>query len=198
MLLVIALGILLAPPGPAASDAEILRYYETPGFAIQGSLAFNLVVFAMIGFMWFVAVIRHRLGEYEPRFFSTLFFGGGILYAAMTLAGTASLAAPMVLKEVWGHTPDPAIASITRSFGVVILAGAVPRVQALVVFSTATLGRVTGTLPAWLVWVSYLLGLGLLVMVTFFTPGAFAFPAWVSLVSVVILVHPRHRDVEGT
>ena len=154
-------------------------------------LAFNLVVFAMIGFIWFVAVIRHRIGDREPRFFATIFFGGGILYAALTLVGAAVLAAPLVLIEVGGQDPDPAVAATMRSFAVTILAGATPRVQALVVFSTATLGRLTETLPRWLVLLSYVFGLALFVTVTFFTPGIYMFPTWVAVVSVAILIAPK-------
>lgn len=191
ILLIIALTILLATPNIGASQEEIEAYYQNPSLDARGMLAFNLVVFSMIGFIWFVAVIRHRIGEREPRFFATIFFGGGILYAALTLIGTAVLAAPLVLIEVAGRDPDPAVAATMRSVAVIILAGAVPRVQALVVFSTATLGRLTETLPKWLVRLSYLFGLALLVTVTFFTPGIYMFPTWVAVVSVAILIAPK-------
>lgn len=120
-----------------------------------------------------------------------MFFGGGILYAAMTLIGAASLAAPKVLHELGGQLPEPGAAAMTRSFGILVLAEAVPRVQALVVFSTAALGRLTKTLPTWLLWLSYLFGLGLLVVVTFFRPGVYAFPLWVAVVSLTILARPK-------
>lgn len=196
VLLIIAMTILLATPDIEASQEEIRAYYESPGLELRGVLAFNLVVFSMIGFIWFVAVIRHRIGDREPRFFATVFFGGGILYAALTLMGAALLAAPLVLLEVGGQEPDPAVAAMMRSIGVVILAGAVPRVQALVVFSTAALGRLTETLPKWLVLLSYLFGLALLVTVTFFTPGLYLFPAWVAVVSIAILIAPK-QDQQG-
>ena len=35
------------------------------------SLALNLVPFAGIAFLWFIAVVRDRLGELEDRFFAT-------------------------------------------------------------------------------------------------------------------------------
>lgn len=191
VLLIIALRILLSPPPITASPAEVSAFYQDPPSPLRGVLAFDLVVFAIIGFIWFVAVIRHRIGEQEPRFFATVFFGGGILYAAMTLIGAASLAAPMVLQEAGGQVPDPGGIGVARSLGIVVLAEAVPRVQALVVFSTAALGRLTQTLPTWLVWLSYLFGLGLLVVVTFFRPGVYAFPVWVAVVSLTILARPK-------
>ena len=191
VLLVVALRMLLGTPAITASRAEINAFYQDPPSPLRGVLAFDLVVFAIIGFIWFVAVIRHRIGEREPRFFATVFFGGGILYAAMTLVGAASLAAPVVLQEIGDQMPEPGVAGMTRSFGILVLAEAVPRVQALVVFSTAALGRLTHTLPTWLLWLSYLFGLGLLVVVTFFRPGVYAFPVWVAVVSLTILARPK-------
>jgi len=35
----------------------------------------NLVPFAGIAFLWFIGVLRDRLGESEDRFFATVFFG---------------------------------------------------------------------------------------------------------------------------
>ena len=39
------------------------------------SLAFNLVPFAGVAFLWFIGVVRNRLGAQEDRFFSTVFWG---------------------------------------------------------------------------------------------------------------------------
>src|SRR5215471_3694353 len=38
--------------------------------------ALNLIPFAGIAFLWFVGVLRDRLGVLEDRFFATVFFGG--------------------------------------------------------------------------------------------------------------------------
>ena len=47
------------------------------------SLAASLLPFAGIAFLWFMGVVRDRLGHLEDQFFSTLFFGSGLLYLAM-------------------------------------------------------------------------------------------------------------------
>jgi len=41
------------------------------------SLAMSLIPFAGISFLWFMGVVRDRLGHQEDQFFSTLFFGSG-------------------------------------------------------------------------------------------------------------------------
>ena len=58
-------------------------------------VAVNLVPFAGIAFLWFIGVIRDRLGDREDRFFATVFLGSGLLFVAMLFgaaAVTASLA----------------------------------------------------------------------------------------------------------
>ena len=44
------------------------------------TLGLNLVPFAGIAFLWFIGVLRDRLGDREDRFFATVFFGSGILF----------------------------------------------------------------------------------------------------------------------
>src|SRR5436309_9940882 len=47
------------------------------------ALALNLVPFAGIAFLWFIGVLRDRLGQLEDRFFATVFFGSGLLFLGM-------------------------------------------------------------------------------------------------------------------
>ena len=53
------------------------------------ALALNLVPFAGIAFLWFIGVLRDRLGELEDRFFATVFLGSGLLFLAMLFASAA-------------------------------------------------------------------------------------------------------------
>src|SRR6185437_10759148 len=51
-----------------------------PGAWLRGgvtyvALAMNLVPFAGVAFLWFVGVLRDRLGAREDRFFATVFLG---------------------------------------------------------------------------------------------------------------------------
>src|SRR5713101_2074679 len=55
------------------------------------TLALTLVPFAGIAFLWFIGVVRDRMGALEDQFFSTVFFGSGLLFLAMMFA-TAAIA----------------------------------------------------------------------------------------------------------
>src|SRR5438067_5149573 len=56
-------------------------------------VALNLVPFAGIAFLWFIGVLRDRLGDGEDRFFSTVFLGSALLFLAMLFASAAVLGA---------------------------------------------------------------------------------------------------------
>ena len=58
-----------------------------PGWAAGNSsrltLALTLMPFAGIAYLWFLGVVRDRMGDLEDRFFSSVYFGSGLLFLAM-------------------------------------------------------------------------------------------------------------------
>jgi hypothetical protein len=52
-------------------------------------LALNLIPFAGIAFLWFIGVLRDRLGELEDRFFATVFLGSALLFLAILFVAAA-------------------------------------------------------------------------------------------------------------
>ena len=53
------------------------------------AVALNLIPFAGIAFLWFIGVVRDRIGEREDRLFATVFLGSGLLFVAMLFVGAA-------------------------------------------------------------------------------------------------------------
>ena len=47
------------------------------------SVALQLLPFAGFAFLWFIGVLRDRIGEGEDRFFASVFLGSGLLFVAM-------------------------------------------------------------------------------------------------------------------
>ena len=184
----IALRGLLATPAIDAGAEEIRSFYADPANLPNALLLLQVMALATLAFLWFIGVVRGRLGDAEPRLFGTVFLGGGILVAGLMLVGAAALAAPSVLVSLGGPTPEPEDVGMTRALAVGLLAVFAPRAATLVILSTAALGRVTRALPRWLVWLSYVVGIAEFVNVTVSTPTIYVFPAWIALVSVVLLV----------
>jgi hypothetical protein len=76
-------------------------------------LALTLLPFAGIAFLWFMGVVRDRLGEYEDRFFATVFLGSGLLFLAMLFA-SAAMAGGIIIA--YGTTPTRLVNSETYAF----------------------------------------------------------------------------------
>src|SRR4029453_15327104 len=53
--------------------------------ASRVTFSLTLVPFAGIAFLWFIGVLRDRLGDFEDRFFSTVFLGRGLFFLGLFL-----------------------------------------------------------------------------------------------------------------
>ena len=53
------------------------------------NLALNLIPFAGVAFMWFLGVLRDRLGPREDKFFATVFLGSGLMFLGMLFVAAA-------------------------------------------------------------------------------------------------------------
>lgn len=187
---------LLATPGIGAPDADVVAFYADPNNASTAVIWLQVLVVATIAYLWFVGVIRGRIGDNEPRLFGTVFLGASILLAGLLFVGASLLAAPSVLVAVGDVAPDPGAVSLTRAAAAAVLSVFAPRVATLVMLSTASLGRATGALPRWLVWLTFGVGVVGLVNVTIATPTIYLTPAWIAVVSLVLLVRHPSRAFE--
>src|SRR6516225_8281757 len=85
VLMLISLGIIRVavqdvPEGQSAINTRF-------GRAI--TLSLHIVPFAGLAFLWFIGVLRHRMGESEDQFFGTVFLGSGLLFVASLFAAAA-------------------------------------------------------------------------------------------------------------
>lgn len=83
-LVLLRLAVPADPADPGAWAAD-------PDFRTWVRIARNLLPFTGIAFLWFMGVLRNRIGLLEDRFFATVFLGSGLLFVAM-LFTTAALA----------------------------------------------------------------------------------------------------------
>ena len=158
-------------------------------YARQITLAMGLLPFAGIAFLWFLGVLRDRLGHLEDQFFSTLFFGSGLLYLAMTFVSAAITGGLVTLYAV---APELFIESGILVFGRAIIykfnnTYAI-RMAGMFMFVLGTIWVRTGLMPRWLAILTYLTALTLIIGVAFWPWSTLFFPAWVFLVSLYILV----------
>ena len=156
------------------------------------ALALNLVPFAGIAFLWFIGVLRDRLGALEDRFFATVFLGSGLLYIAMTFTSAALAgglirilsSSPEILQQTGAYALSRA--QIYQSMNVYGI-----KMAGVFMFSTSTILLRTGVVRKWVPLFGYALGTVLLLSIGIVVWIPLVFPVWVFVVSVVILLENR-------
>jgi hypothetical protein len=153
------------------------------------NLALNLVPFAGIAFLWFIGVVRDRLGTHEDRFFATVFLGSGLLFLAMLFASAAITGG---LISMFGQTPRMLIESGVYTFGRTITYELMNvytmKMAGVFMISTSTMSLRTGIMPRWMAILGLVLALFLLLSLGYFEWAPLVFPLWVLLISVHILL----------
>jgi len=159
------------------------------GNAATVSLALTLVPFAGIAFLWFMGVVRDRLGKLEDQFFSTVFFGSGLLFLAMMFSAAAiaggilasyAIAADTVIKSGVLSFERAIMYTITNVYAI--------RMAGVFMISLGTLWIRTRVMPRLFVFLTYALALLLLVSSNLTLWLILVFPAWVLAISIFILV----------
>jgi hypothetical protein len=186
--------IRLSIPADIIADSS---WVETNSRAI--SLGLNLVPFAGIAFLWFIGVIRDRLGDLEDRLFATVFLGSGLLFLALTFVGTALgggllssyLVAPTALVESGLFTYSRAVVyQILHVYAI--------RMAGVFMISLGTIWLRTGLMHRGWALLTYTLALVLLLSISYFLWVTLIFPGWVLAVSVWILIlNLRHPSQES-
>jgi hypothetical protein len=153
------------------------------------SLALNLLPFAGIAFMWFIGVLRDRMGTREDLFFATVFLGSGLLFLAMLFASSA-VAGGIIM--VYGSTPGKLTESGIYTFGRTVTYQIINvyamKMAGVFMITTCTLSIRTGIFPRWMAFLGYALALLLLLSIGYFYWAPLVFPLWVLLISVHILL----------
>jgi len=131
------------------------------------NLALNLLPFAGIAFLWFIGVVRDRIGDSEDRFFATVFLGSGLLFLAM-LFTSAAVAGGII--SIFGSSPGVLIASGIYTFGRAvtyeIMNVYAMKMAGVFMISTCTLFLRTKVTPRWMALLGYVLALLLLVSIS--------------------------------
>src|SRR5215469_16750431 len=93
--MIISLGIMrLALPNSPTEQSTVIQR-----FGNSVIIALHLVPFAGIAFLWFLGILHSRMAAVEDPFYTTVFMGSGLLFAASLFAAAA------VAGAVLGTTP---------------------------------------------------------------------------------------------
>ena len=152
------------------------------------ALALSLVPFAGLAFLWFIGVVRDRIGQLEDRFISSVFFGSGLLYLAMIFV-SAALAGGLLSAYaiIPAQLIDSGLYTFTRSVMWRVTNIYAIRMAGVFMISLGTIWVRTHTMPRWLVFLTYGLALVLLLSIGYSLWVTLIFPGWVLIISVYIL-----------
>ena len=156
-----------------------------------------LMPFAGISFLWFIGVVRDGFGEYEDRFFASVFLGSGLLFLAMMFVATA-VAAGLVSTDT-GVIDAAAHAEVIDVGKMIVLKTTktyAVRMAAVFMISAATIWLRTRLMPRWLALLSYLVALAILIASDLSMWVTMTFPIWVLVVSGLFLARAGVIDGE--
>jgi len=179
----VALIRISLPPGPV--DGTLWQENQA------NLLKFGLILmpFAGISFLWFVGVVRDRLGVYEDQFFSTIFYGSALLFLAMVFSATAVTGG---IATAYAANPDLLKIGEIYAFGRALVGQFFSiyalRMAGVFVISLGTIWLRTGVMPRWLSLITFLFALVLILSASLNLWMVMVFPAWVFIISSYILV----------
>lgn len=162
-------------------------------------MALNVVPFAGIAFLWFMGVVRDRLGENEDRFIATVFLGSGLLFLAMLFVLAATTGSVIFLYTT---QTDRFVASGYYNFGLTIaheiLNAYMLKMAGVFMISTSTLFIRTRLIPLWMALLGYGLAFSMLIRMSHIDHLVWislAFPLWVFLISIYFFIENYRRQL---
>jgi hypothetical protein len=171
------------PADPLAAATDAVKHSR------RISLALDLLPFAGISFLWFVGVLRDRLGQLEDRFFATVFFGSALLFLAMLFIA-ASVAGGIIrlLISGSGNLIGSGVYRLARIQAFQATHTYAMKMAGVFMISTSTISLRTGIVPRWMAYLGFALALMLLLSVGTIEWILLVFPLWVLSISVYILI----------
>jgi hypothetical protein len=192
-LLVIGLALVSRMPRLGAPDSEYTSFYGGDGADTLTVVGLYVVPFAGIACLWHMVATRTMLQVRRPGSWAEvphwLHLAACVLFVSMLFAGTAAAGGVALLTRFAdAPLPGPDVARALSSVGYTMVFVYGVRAAGMYMLTTTGLARSAGLLPRPVVVVSYLAATFLLVSTTFHPAILLVFPAWVLMVSIVLLV----------
>jgi hypothetical protein len=190
VLLLISLELLFESIQTGAGDTGDWLKSQTRKVAF----AVNLIPFAGIAFLWFVGVMRDRLGSAEDRLFATVFLGSGLLFISMLFVGAAMIGGILIsYAKSPANFPGSPEFRLARSFAYYLLTACALKMAGVFMVTASTMVLRTGFTARWTAIVGYVAAAIIIFASPFFDWTLLGLPIWVSLISANILVEEFRR-----
>jgi hypothetical protein len=201
-LFLVSFWIVRSIPKPSAADADLIAFYGGGGDRRRVlAVGLYLMPFAAIAFVWFSIALRMWVGSYgrpEHALFSNVQLVSGIIFIALLLEAAAAYSIDAAVVEFSNGSLNPALARQFPQLGKVLVLVLAMRMAAMFVIATSSIGRHARVLPAWFIWLGYMVGAFLLLAATLSAVLVLVFPVWVLILCVLLLVRARHIPRDAT
>jgi hypothetical protein len=195
--ILLIVGVGLARYAVPADPSLPGTWLTDPGRRKAVQLALDLVPFSGIAFLWFIGVLRNRLGELEDQFFATVFLASGLLFVACLFAAAAVMGA--LIESVAAGNIDSETYYFGRRVGDALVNLFAMKMAGVFMISTCTIGLRTAIFPRWVAFSGYACALVLLVVIANWRWITLVFPIWMLLVSAhILLTEFGSRDAGGS
>src|SRR2546430_17311769 len=114
------------------------------------AVALTLVPFAGIAFLWFIGVLRDRIGAREDRFFATVFLGSGLLFVGMLFVAAAVSGGLIAAASRPSGPPGADTFTLGRDVTATLVNVYAMRMAAVFTLTTVTIARRTQIVSRWL------------------------------------------------
>jgi hypothetical protein len=192
VLLLIVFGLFrsVIPADPLESGSWLSSDVKT------AAVALNLIPFAGVAFLWFIGVLRDRLGQQEDKFFATVFLGSALLFLAMLFSAAAAIGGLVYVSAVAG--PVELINSPTfrlaRALSYILVNVYAIKMAVVFMISTSTVIIYTAITPRWIAVLGFVSALLLLVGSYYNGWVIVVLPGWILLISIYILIDNLRRS----
>jgi len=199
VLFLLAAWLMSTVPGAKSSDQEISDFYNSDDHRRVILVGLYLMPFAGIAFIWFIVALRMWISfsvRRENALLSNIQLVSGIIFVALFFASAAANSVLAASMEFSDAPVDPVVAREFPQFGNALLFVFGMRMGAMFVFTTSNIGRASGTLPRWFVYLGFAVGLFMLLSASFEPWFILVFPVWLLILSGFLL--HRARQIPAT
>ena len=194
--------LMMGTPGVGASDEELVAFYLDPEERRVVVIAgLYLLPFAAIAFIWFFVALRMWISASAPRvsvLLSNVQLVCGIIYTTLLLAAGGALSVVATSVELSDEPVAPLLARQLPQYGASLFLVFALRMGAMFILTTTNLGRISGLLPRWFVYVGFAVALVLLLTASLNSWLALVFPAWIITFCVILIDRARRIPRDRT
>lgn len=193
VLMLVSMYLLSRQPGIRSAE-EDLEWYGDSANRLGVLIGLNLGAVAIVAFLWFMAVVRRRLGDREDRFFATVFLGSGLSFGVLAIAAAVAASSPtLVVQTVDSASLSQDNVALAHASWIGLWGVGASRLAGVFMAATSTVGMRFGAFPRWLSTFGLAVGVAFGITGAFIGPLDFLFPAWLLVVSLTLLIMGRRH-----